>query len=58
MAWRRILREGRVTFVYLEYLSVVQPRGVTGGGLAPIAEFLDFFGYHYLCSYTTSLLLT
>jgi Methyltransferase FkbM domain len=48
----QVLREGRITFVYVEYLHLLQQPGVTGGGLAPIAEYLKRFGYTYLTSYT------
>jgi FkbM family methyltransferase len=48
----QMLRAGRIVFVYVEYLSLFQESGVTGGGLAPIAEYLERFGYTYLTSYT------
>jgi len=49
---KRMLSEGRIVFVYVEYFDLFQRPGVTGGGLVPIAEYLAPFGYSYVSSYT------
>jgi FkbM family methyltransferase len=49
---QRMLLEGRIRFVYLEFMHMVQQPGVTGGSLLPIAELLNRCGYVYLASYT------
>ena len=52
----RMLREGRVRFVYVEFNDLFARAGTTGGALVPIAEYLDPFGFSYLCTYTDFVL--
>jgi FkbM family methyltransferase len=52
----RMLREGRVRFVYVEFNDLFAKDNATGGALVPIAEYLEPFGFAYLCTYTDFVL--
>ena len=52
----RMLREGQVRFVYVEFNDLFTKDGTTGGALVPIAEYLAQFGFAYLCTYTDFVL--
>lgn len=52
----RMLREGKVRFVYVEFNDLFTKDGATGGALVPIAEYLARFGFAYLCTYTDFVL--
>ena len=42
---------GRVRFVVVEFNDVVQRKSVSGGGLAPIADYLADYGFRFAASY-------
>src|SRR5262245_24882237 len=49
---RRMLREGRVDFVYVEFNDLYPKQDTTGGALLPIADYLSQFELIYVTSYT------
>lgn len=48
----RMLNEGRIGFVYLEFNDLMPKDGTVGGSLFPISEYLSQFGLKYVASYT------
>jgi FkbM family methyltransferase len=52
----RMLREGRIGFIYAEF-NDLQPRaGTSGGALIPISDYLKPFGFRYVATYTDFIL--
>lgn len=49
---QRMLAEGRVRYIYVEFNTLRETPGATGGALVPIADFLAPFGAQYLTTYT------
>ena len=49
------LRDGRIDFVYLEFNTVLPKAGTAGGALAPVAGFLEPFGFNLVSTYTDQL---
>lgn len=44
----KMLSQGRVRFVYIEFSTLLPQIGIAGGALVPIAEYLTQFGFEYL----------
>lgn len=52
----RMLREGRIGFVYAEFNDLQPKAGAAGGALLPLAEYLHGFGLRYVATYTDFVL--
>ena len=53
---RRMLRERRVDYVYVEFNDLRPSFGTSGGALMPISDYLAEFGLQYVITYTDFVL--
>jgi len=53
----RMLRDGRVRFIYVEFNDLVEKSGVSRGALLPIATYLAQFGYDCMATYTDFIVM-
>jgi FkbM family methyltransferase len=53
---RRMMQQGRIRFVYVEFNALLPEAGTTGGALMPIAQYLAPFGFQYVVTYTDFVL--
>jgi FkbM family methyltransferase len=47
----RLLSQGAVRFVYIEFNDMSERPGSTGGALTPISDFLAPFGFRFIATY-------
>ena len=54
---QKMLLAGTISFIYIEFNSILEKVGTTGGALLPVAEFLVPFGFRFIASYTDHVII-
>ena len=49
---QQMLSRGQISFIYTEFNDCVARRGITGGALNEISDYLAQFKFHFVATYT------